>query len=155
MRRDEDRSGVSSQRAAQEDGDLMSALTGLDAGQAQHAAERTRRVVTGSAGNLRERREVSGRSRNLAIAGAVLVLLLITPLIWSTVDSLTGDQHLTDTASELSLLGLLVGSTIFGAMTFRFVSALQIAATRWNTDFSRICFPQAGAFAKPIEPVSG
>lgn len=116
MRQDEDQSGVSPQRAAQEDGDLMSALAGLDAGHAQHTAERTRRVVTGSAGNLRERREVSGRSRNLAIAGAVLVLLLITPLIWSTVDSLTGDQHLTDTASELSLLGLLVGSTIFGAM---------------------------------------
>ena len=111
MRRDEDRAGASSQRAAKEQGDLMSALTGLDAGQTQQVAERTRRVVTGSAGNLRERREVSGRSRNLAIAGAVLVLLLITPLIWSTVDSLTGDQHLTDTASELSLLGLLVGPT--------------------------------------------
>ncbi len=107
---------ASSQRAAKDAADLMTALTGLDAGETQRVAERTRRVVTGSAGNLRERREVSGRSRNLAIAVAVLVLLLITPLIWSTVDSLMGDQHLTDTASELSLLGLLLGSTIFGAM---------------------------------------
>lgn len=107
---------ASSLRAAKDEADLMTALTGLDAGETQRVAERTRRVVTGSAGNLRERREVSGRSRNLAIAGAVLVLLLITPLIWSTVDSLMGDQHLTDTTSELSLLGLLVGSTIFGAM---------------------------------------
>ncbi len=111
----EDISGTPS-RASGDARDLLTALAGLDADQGQRTAERTRRVVTSSAGNLREQRAVSGRSRNLAIAGAVLVLLLITPLIWSTVDSLVGDQHLTDTTSQLSLLGLLVGSTIFGAM---------------------------------------
>ena len=98
------------------DAKLLSALAGLDAAQSREAAIHTRRVVTGSAANLRQRRLSSGRSRNLAIAGVVLVLLLITPLIWSSVDSLMGDQHITDTASELSLLGLLVGSTLIAAM---------------------------------------
>ncbi len=118
VRRDNDRSqaGIAPQYTSAQDTELLTTLTGLDADQGRHAADRTRRVVTSSAGNLREQRAVSGRSRNLAIAGAVLVLLLITPLIWSAVDSLVGDQHLTDTASQLSLLGLLVGSTLIGAM---------------------------------------
>ncbi len=98
------------------DPDLLSALAGLDAEHSRHSALRTRRVVTGSAANLRSQRQSSGRSRNLAIAVAVLVLLLITPLIWSSVDSLLGDQHLTDTSSQLSLLGLLVGSALIAAM---------------------------------------
>ena len=96
--------------------DLISALAGLDAERGRRSALRTRRVVTGSAANLRSQRQSSGRSRNLAIAVAFLVLLLITPLIWSSVDSLVGDQHLTDTASQLSLLGLLVGSALIAAM---------------------------------------
>lgn len=105
------------------DPELISALAGLDAEHSRLSALRTRRVVTGSAANLQSQRQSSGRSRNLAIAGVVVVLLLMTPLIWSSVDSLIGDQHLTDTASELSLLGLLVGSALIAAM---------LVAGRWR-----------------------
>ncbi len=103
--------------------ELISALAGLDANHSRHSALRTRRVVTGSAANLQSQRQSSGRSRNLAIAGVVVVLLLITPLIWYSVDSLVGDQHLTDTVSQLSLLGLLVGSALIAAM---------LVAGRWR-----------------------
>ncbi len=107
---------IPSPHASATDSQLLSALAGLDAGHERQVSTQARRIVLGSAGVLGRQRATSTRSRNLAIAGAILVLLLITPLIWSAVDSLVGDQHLTDTTSQLSLLGLIIGSTLFGAV---------------------------------------
>uniref|UniRef100_E6Q047 Uncharacterized protein n=1 Tax=mine drainage metagenome TaxID=410659 RepID=E6Q047_9ZZZZ len=114
--KDDSSANIPSPHASDADHQLLSALAGLDAGHQRQVSAQARRVVLGSAGVLHRQRATSTRSRNLAIAGATLVLLLITPLIWSAVDSLVGDQHLTDTASQLSLLGLIVGSTLFGAV---------------------------------------
>ncbi len=95
--------------------DLISALSGLDANRARAVAHRTRRVVMSSGGVLREQKLTGHRARAFALAGTILVLLLIAPLIWEAVDSLIAGEHLADPGSQLSLWACIVCPTFLAA----------------------------------------
>lgn len=95
--------------------DLLSALSGLDAGRERAVASRTRRVVLSSLGVDKEQRQSGHRRRSMAVAIAFVVLLLIAPLVWEISDSLIAGEHLGDPGSQLSLFACILCPTMLGA----------------------------------------
>jgi hypothetical protein len=96
--------------------DLLSALSGRDGSRDRAVAHRTRRVVLSSLGVIKEQNQDGSRARAVAIAGTLIVLLLIAPLLWEAVDSLIAGEHLADPGSQLSLLACIVCPTILAAV---------------------------------------
>ncbi len=95
--------------------DLLAALGGLDANRERAMAHRTRRVVLGSLGVLKEQKANRSRARGLALAITFVVLLLIAPLLWEFIDSLIAGERLGDLESQLSIWACLVCSTLLAA----------------------------------------
>jgi hypothetical protein len=94
---------------------LLEALSGRDANRDRATAFRTRRVVMGSLGVLKEHKQDKSRARAMALAVTLVLLLLITPLIWEATDSLIGGEHLGDAGNSWSLWACLVCPTLLGA----------------------------------------
>jgi hypothetical protein len=94
---------------------LLEALAGRDANRDRATAFRTRRVVMGSLGVLKEHKQDKSRARAMALAITLVLLLLITPLIWEAVDSLIAGEHLGDAGNQWSLWACLVCPTLLGA----------------------------------------
>jgi hypothetical protein len=95
---------------------LLQALTGRDANRDRATALRTRRVVIGSLGVLKDQKKDKSRARAMALAVGVILLLLITPLAWEATDSLIAGEHLGDISNQWSLWALLVCPTLLGAV---------------------------------------
>ena len=95
--------------------ELLSALSGRDANRDRFVAQRTRRVVLGSLGVIKEREQDKSRARAVAVAFAIIVLLLISPLLWEATDSLIAGEHLGDPGNQLSLWACIVCPTLLGA----------------------------------------
>lgn len=101
--------------ATGENSDLLSALSGREANRERAVAHRTRRVVMGSLGVMREQKQDRSRTRSLALAGAVVILLLIAPLLWELTDSLIAGEHLGDPGSQISMWACIVCPTLLAA----------------------------------------
>lgn len=95
--------------------DLISALNGREADRERAVAYRTRRVVLGSLGLLKEQKQDRSRARGVALAVTLVVLLLIAPLFWEATDSWIAGEHLGDAGSELSLWACIVCPTLLAA----------------------------------------
>lgn len=95
--------GGGTANAGRQSRDLLSALAGTDAGRERAVAENTRRVVLASAGVMKDQREDRKRSRSLALAGFLLVLLALGPFVWRVADDLIGGEHWSDMATQTSL----------------------------------------------------
>lgn len=95
--------------------DLLNALAGKDASRDQAVAHRTRRVVLGSLGVLKDQKQTGSRARSLALAITVIVFALIAPLVWEATDSLIAGEHLADPGSQLSLWACFLCPTLLAA----------------------------------------
>jgi hypothetical protein len=85
------------------DQELLAALAGKQAGRERAVAESTRRVVLASAGVMRDQKADRNRSRSLALAGFLLMLLALGPFVWRVADDLIGGEHWSDMATQTSL----------------------------------------------------
>ena len=96
--------------------DLLSALSGLEANRERAVAHRTRRVVLGSLGVLKEEKRDRSRARGVAIAIAIVAVLVITPLIWEAVDIFIAGEHPGDPVGQLILWACLACPSLLAAV---------------------------------------
>lgn len=85
------------------DSELVSALAGRQANRDGVVAHRTRRVVLASLGVMQEQKEGRKRSRSVAIACVLMILLMMGPALWRVADDLIGGEHFSDIATQFSL----------------------------------------------------
>lgn len=86
------------------DRDLLSALTGVQAGRERAVAQRTRQVVMASLGLMREQKADRKRTKAMALASLMLILLALGPFAWHIVDQLLGGEHWSDPVPQCSLI---------------------------------------------------
>jgi hypothetical protein len=96
--------------------DLVAALAGKRAAQDCAVAQKTRRVVRTSLGVMQDQEAGRKRSRALALAAMVLILLALGPFVWRVTDDLIGGEHLSDLATQTSLWICLLCPAILAAV---------------------------------------
>jgi hypothetical protein len=89
--------------AVEPDCELLSALAGKQAEHERAVGENTRRVVMASLGVMEDQKADRRRSRSLALASLLIVLLALGPFVWRVTDDLIGGEHLSDMATQTSL----------------------------------------------------
>ena len=97
------------------DRDLLSALAGKQAGRDRAVSYQTRRVVLASLGVMKDQQAGHKRSRSLALASILLVLLALGPFVWRIYDNLVGGDRLSDLVTQISLWACILCPAILAA----------------------------------------
>jgi hypothetical protein len=95
---------------------LLSALAGKQAARERAVAQTTRRVVSTSLGVMRDQQAGRQRSRALAVAALLLVLLALGPFAWHVTDGLLGGEHMADIFTQTSLWICILCPVILAAV---------------------------------------
>jgi hypothetical protein len=98
--------------------DLLSALSGRQAGRERAVAESTRRVVMASLGVIKDQQAGRRRTRSLALAAMLIALLAFGPFAWRVADDLIGGEHISDIATQTSLWACILCPAVLAAFLF-------------------------------------
>ncbi len=96
--------------------ELLEALAGRNARGSQAAAERARRAIRVSVDTQRETREQKRFHLGVATAVFGILLLLLGPGLWSSIDDLFGGEHFSDTTTQIAFLILVLLVAIVAAL---------------------------------------
>jgi hypothetical protein len=105
--------GRDAQKAEGEE--LAEAAAGFQGDRARATADKTRRVVTTSAGLMQEQRAGRKRIRAMALAATLVVFFVVAPPIWWIAENLIEEEHLTSTLSELAVWGFFSVTALLGS----------------------------------------
>ena len=100
------------------DASLLAALAGTQAARDRALAHTTRRVVMASLGVIQDQKADRRRSRSIALASLVLVMLSLGPFLWRVADDLIGGEHISDIATQTSLWVCVLCPAILAAVLF-------------------------------------
>jgi hypothetical protein len=81
----------------------------------REVAQSTRRVVMASLGVLKDQKANRQRTRSLALAAILVVLLILGPLAWLAFDHFISGGHLGDLTTEFSLWVCILCPAILAA----------------------------------------
>jgi hypothetical protein len=95
---------------------LLAALAGKQAARDRAVAQTTRRVMLTSLGVMQDQQASRKRSRALALAALLLVLLALGPFVWHVMDGLLGGEHVADIATQTSLWLCILCPVILAAV---------------------------------------
>ncbi len=98
---------------------LLSALTSVDL-HADQAVNRTRRRVYGANLEMNQQRKDRRRQSRLVIVFSIGFLTLLTPALWSSLESFMAGAHFADPQTQAFLLPLMLFPGIVAAATIAF-----------------------------------
>ncbi len=96
--------------------ELLGALSGRQAGRERAVAEKTRRVVLASLGVMEDQKAGRKRSRSVALASILVMLIALGPFVWRVTDDLIGGERLGDVATQLSLWACILCPAVLAAV---------------------------------------
>jgi hypothetical protein len=95
---------------------VLAALAGKHAARDRAVAQTTRRVVSTSLGVMQEQSASRRRSRALAVAALLLVLLALGPFAWHVTEGLLDGEHMADIFTQTSLWICILCPVILAAV---------------------------------------
>jgi hypothetical protein len=95
---------------------VLAALAGKHAARDRAVAQTTRRVVSTSLGVMQEQSTSRRRSRALAVAALLLVLLALGPFAWHVTEGLLDGEHMADIFTQTSLWICILCPVILAAV---------------------------------------
>ncbi|HET7103170.1 MAG TPA: hypothetical protein VFI20_03700 [Terracidiphilus sp.] len=98
-----------------DDRDLVKTLAGIEGERERVSAQRTRRVVMASLGVMKDQKAGQRRNRSLALAAILVLIFVLGPLAWWTVDRFIANGRLSDIYCEFSALIIFIGAALLGS----------------------------------------
>jgi hypothetical protein len=104
-------------KPADSDADSLRGLAARldDADRDRQVAFDTQRVVMASMGVMKDQKAHRTRSRSLALAATLVVLLILGPLVWMAMDHFFAGGHMGDLTTELILWACILCPALLAA----------------------------------------
>jgi hypothetical protein len=105
-------------KAGLEDGisrDLLSALSGTEAGREREVAYKTRRVVQTSLGVMQDQKAGRKRGLGLAVAAILVFCFVLGPFFWRVADEFFGGDFIGDNAAQFSMWACILCPALLAA----------------------------------------
>jgi hypothetical protein len=97
-------------------GDLLRAVAGLDGGAKQPLVSRTRRAVRVADESRRVQGERGRRQIGITLFVFGVILVVLAPVIWGSLDDLMSGEHFADLPAQVALFSSFLLLAVVGAL---------------------------------------